>query len=209
MDERDHDGLQVLNQDLDDSSGVVGFLDIDGLMEINSTRGREAGDRLLADVAASLTAWARGVENCSAHRISGDEFGFVLRNRTLEEGFLLAEDLRRRIVEGKEHLGVTIGVASRPRDAVHSDELWRRAEVACWLAKEQGGNRVGLPAKDEMVLKSCYYPSSSVGRLRSLAERVSRKESELFREALERLLDHYNAQPSTVAKSHGKPQQRG
>lgn len=206
---KDPDLLQSLDRYLGDAPGVVGFLDVDELMELNASRGRETGDRLLAEVAAALTAWASGLEDCSEQRITGDEFGFVLRHRTLEDGFLLAEDLRRRIADGDNRPRVTIGVASRPRDAAHFAELWHRAEVACWLAKEQGGNRVGLPAKDEMVLKSCYYPSSSVGRLRSLADRVQRKESELFREALERLLDHYNTLPPTNGPDGDRLQPHG
>ncbi|NMP23142.1 diguanylate cyclase domain-containing protein [Sulfobacillus harzensis] len=203
MAQRDQNAWHTLQQYLGDGPGVVGFLDVDGLMEVNSTHGRDVGDRLLSEVAESLTVWVSGVEDCIADRISGDEFGFVLRNRTLEEGFLLAEDLRRRIAEGQNRPSVTIGVANLPRDAAHFDELWRKAEVACWLAKEQGGNRVGLPAKDEMVLKSCYYPSSSIGRLRSLAERMRKKESELFREALERLLEYYNTQLPAEDKHRG------
>lgn len=38
-----------------------------------------------------------------------------------------------------------------------------------------------------MVLKSCYYPASSLRRLKGLAERLGRKESQLLREGLDDL----------------------
>ena len=41
-------------------------------------------------------------------------------------------------------------------------------------------------------MKSCYYPAASIRRLKSAAERVGRKESELLREALADLLRKYD-----------------
>jgi diguanylate cyclase len=39
-----------------------------------------------------------------------------------------------------------------------------------------------------MVLKSSYYSTAQLGRLRSLAERMKKKEAVLLREALDDLL---------------------
>jgi hypothetical protein len=43
-----------------------------------------------------------------------------------------------------------------------------------------------------MVMKSCYYPPSSMRKLRALAERLGRKDSPLLREALDDLLRKYD-----------------
>lgn len=192
-----HHAMPRLHEAVGVGPALVGFLDVDGLMMINQTEGREAGDRLLAVVSTVMQEWANEAADRVVEQLNGDEFGFVLPGRTLEEGFLASEELRRRIVDREDGPAVTIGVAHLPRDGSSLDDVWRAAEVACWLAKESGGNRVGLPAKDEMVLKSCYYPSSSLGRLRALSERLGRKESELFREALELLLSRYTQRPNT------------
>jgi diguanylate cyclase (GGDEF)-like protein len=192
-------GSELLSAALGDDPGVVGCLDIDDLAGVNERDGRAAGDRMLDVVRSGLEAWARAAGVKAATRIAGDEFGFVVPGRTLEEGFLLAEDLRRRLADGPDGVHVTIGVASRPRDAAAWDDLWHQAEVACWLAKDQGGNRVGLPGRDDMVMKSCFYPRAAVSRLRALAARLGRKESELFREALVRLLDYYDSRVPETA----------
>ncbi|MHB1681294.1 MAG: GGDEF domain-containing protein, partial [Bacilli bacterium] len=58
--------------------------------------------------------------------------------------------------------------------------------------KELGGNRVGLPQPEEMVMKSCYYSSARLRRLKLVAEKEARPESVLLREALDDLLKKYD-----------------
>jgi len=41
--------------------------------------------------------------------------------------------------------------------------------AALATAKESGRNQVALPPDEEMVMKSCYYPASSMRKLRALA----------------------------------------
>src|SRR6266851_1780521 len=83
---------------------------------------------------------------------------------------------------------VSIGVASTPRDAKTPEDLMRKADLALYAAKDQGGSTVALTPSDDMVLKSSYYSSAQLGRLRSLAERMKKKEAVLLREALDDLL---------------------
>lgn len=176
----------------------IGFLDIDGLMVINEQAGRDVGDRILQTVSDGLSRWASGIPEAAWVRLRGDEFAFALPGCALEDALLGAETLRQRINASLTDLQtglpctLSIGVANAPRDAEDSASLMRVAETACRLAKETEGGRVSLPARDEMVLKSCYYPATSVRRLRQLSERTGRKESDLFREALQRLLASYH-----------------
>jgi len=172
---------------------AVGFLDVDGLLAVNEGSGRTAGDRILARVADGLGAWAATQPPAPWCRLHGDEYAFALPGAALEEAFLAAEALRARLdatlaTEAVGRCSISVGVAQAPRDAADVPALLRAAETACRLAKEAGGGRVGLPVKEEMVLKSCYYPATAVRRLRLLAERSRRKESGLLREAVERLL---------------------
>jgi len=64
----------------------------------------------------------------------------------------------------------------------------RKADLALYAAKDQGGGAVALTPGDDMILKSSYYSSAQLGRLRSLAERMKKKEAVLLREALDDLL---------------------
>lgn len=56
---------------------VVLYCDVDGLKTVNDTRGHEAGDMLLVDVAARLSAEFHDARVVA--RLGGDEFGVVLR----------------------------------------------------------------------------------------------------------------------------------
>jgi diguanylate cyclase len=176
---------QFVDEHLNRGVGVA-FLDVDGLAELNERRGHKAGDGVIAAVGCGLAAFAAG-GGCWC-RLHGDEYALALPDASIEDVFLTAERLRTALTGSLEGCTVTLGVAQAPRDAAARADLLRVAETACQLAKETTGGRVGLPARDEMVLKSCYYPATAVRRLKQLAERTRRRESDLFREALDLLL---------------------
>jgi diguanylate cyclase (GGDEF)-like protein len=176
---------------------ALAMLDIDRFAPINEEFGTEAGERVLQTLAAILTEEVPG----SAYRISGDEFAVALIGVTLEQAFLRMDKLRARVAEqaaqrmdlpNHQEVTVTIGVAQYPRDARDIPGLYRAADAALMSAKEQGRNVVALPLNEEMVMKSCYYPSTGVRKLKALAERLQTKESVLLREALSDLLRKYD-----------------
>lgn len=178
------------------SSTALAMLDLDGFLEVNTDHGDDVGDLLLQRLAALLEEFAPE----SVYRISGDEFALVLPETTLEQAFLRLERLRSTVAEAAERFAlpdarrmtVSIGVAHAPRDANDARGLLRTAQAALQGAKESGRNQVALPPNEEMVMKTCYYPASSVRKLRTLAERLGRKESPLLREALDDLIRKYD-----------------
>ena len=188
---------RALRQRMEAGADVaLAMLDVDHFKEINDQFGHEAGDRLLQTLARLLEK-----EPClTAYRISGDEFALLLPEMGLEQAFLRMEALRARIAAAAEHFDlpeprevtITIGVAQYPRDGKTADGLLKAADAALLSAKENGRNSVGLPPNEEMVMKSCYYPTTSVRKLKSLAERLNRKEAPLLREALSDLLRKYD-----------------
>ncbi len=179
-----------------EDSVALAVLDVDYFLEINDGFGYEVGDRVLQALAALLSHHAPD----AAYRISGDEFAVVLPNATLEQAFLRMEALRARVQEAVDHfelpsrraVTVTIGVAQYPRDAKDVHGVLNAAAAALEAAKDAGRNQVGLPPNEEMVMKSCYYSSSSMRKLKDLAKRLNRKESHLLREALDDLLRKYD-----------------
>ena len=182
------------------SDGVVSLLqlDLDRFGEVNASLGRETGDRVLADAVACAKATARA-EGWSLLRLGGDEFGLVAAGVGLEAAFLRAERLRVELddallkeVPAEHRCTASIGVANIPRDAKTADELIRKADLALFGAKDQGGDAVALTPGDEMVLKSSYYTVAQLGRLKTLAERLKKKEAVLLREALDDLLQRYD-----------------
>ena len=169
------------------------LVDLDGLHELNTTHGHEEGDRALSAAIAALAKGAKA-DGWILGRIGGDEFALVAPGVATEAAFLRADALRRDVdaalAKAIQHGTCTasIGVASSPRDAKAPDDLMRKADLALYAAKEQGGSTVALTPGDDMVLKSSYYSTAQLGRLRSLAERLKKKEAVLLREGLDDLL---------------------
>ena len=186
----------TLKQEIEARSTIaVALLDIDSFLEINTNFGQSVGDRVLRVLATLLKEAAPE----SVYHLSGDEFAIMLPGLSLEQAFLRMEALRAGVessarfeLPDQRHVMVTIGVAQYPRDAKDAPGLLQAADAALASAKEGGRNQVGLPPNEEMVMKSCYYPASSMRRLRALAERLGRKDSPLLREALDDLFRKYD-----------------
>jgi diguanylate cyclase len=175
---------------------ALALVDVDFFKAVNDEFGYDAGDRLLTELAAIFAE--ANPENI--YRIGGDEFAFVMPKTPLEQAFLKMEAVRGQVEREQERLGLpphrritlTIGVAQYPRDAKDGQGLMKAADSAMVAAKENGKNQVALPSTEEMVMKSCYYPYSSVRNLKALAERLNRKESQLLREALVDVIRKYD-----------------
>ena len=169
------------------------LVDLDSLHELNVTHGRDEGDRAIN---ASLAALAKNAkaERWTLGRVGGDEFALLAPGVATEAAFLRADAIRRELDSAmakalrRGKVTASIGVASSPRDAKSPDDLMRKADLALYAAKDQGGGAVALTPGDDMILKSSYYSSAQLGRLRSLAERMKKKEAVLLREALDDLL---------------------
>ena len=115
------------------------LLDVDGLKRVNDTRGHQAGDALLENVAGCLR---HGGE---AFRVGGDEFALLLVGRDAASAVDVAEAVVGRISELEalegERARVSAGVAVFPRHC-DRDELYRCADEALYASKRVGGNEV-------------------------------------------------------------------
>lgn len=130
-----------------DRAVAVICLDLDDFKGVNDTLGHPAGDELLRQVGGRLTALSP--PGSTVARLGGDEFAMVLSGSELGDGVLrLAEEalvqLRRpfliadQFVSADASLGIAI---STPTDA-DGDDLLRRADLALYVAKADGGRRV-------------------------------------------------------------------
>jgi diguanylate cyclase len=127
----------------------VAFCDIDNFKAINDTHGHDAGDRVLRQVAMTLSAISD--ETCHVARHGGEEFVAVLRGRNLEQAQASLDEARialseRRLVnrENNKPFGrvtFSAGVAAVHTYAHASDAL-RAADGALYEAKKGGRNRV-------------------------------------------------------------------
>jgi diguanylate cyclase (GGDEF)-like protein len=124
-------------------------LDIDDFRVINNTMGHRKGDEALAAVADLIQGNLRKID--IAFRYGGEEFVILLPGTAEMEAIHTAERLRVVIAEFDRFLNrkgerfeitVSIGAAVFPDHARSEEELFSRADLALYLAKRRGKNRV-------------------------------------------------------------------
>jgi diguanylate cyclase (GGDEF)-like protein len=116
------------------------MLDLDRFKQVNDALGHDIGDLLLRAVAPRLSRPLRGSDTLA--RLGGDEFAVLLPPPTSAEE---AVEVARRLVQAMSAqfliegfslgLGVSIGVALRPRHGTDLDSLLRSADEAMYAAK--------------------------------------------------------------------------
>ncbi|HJX08129.1 MAG TPA: EAL domain-containing protein [Actinomycetota bacterium] len=123
---------------------AVMLMDLDHFKEVNDTLGHHFGDLLLQEIGPRLSGVLR--DNDLMARLGGDEFGIVLPDLPNEEIALriadrVLEELEQPVaVEGLAlDVSGSIGIAMFPMHAEDSEALLRRADVAMYVAKENGG----------------------------------------------------------------------
>lgn len=127
------------------------MVDIDRFKTINDAHGHQAGDQVLISLGARLASMARSGD--VACRFGGEEFILVLPGMALETASSRAEELRASFAstvvthaEVRLRATLSIGIAIYPDHGLTADELIRNADVALYLAKNAGRNRVAVPA---------------------------------------------------------------
>lgn len=120
------------------------FLDLDGFKAVNDGLGHHAGDELLVAVGARLFGTLRAVDTVA--RLGGDEFAVLVETADDDHVADLAERLVRELRGPFElsHGPVSIHASAGVAIAVPGDvasELLRRADLAMYRAKQDGGDR--------------------------------------------------------------------
>ena len=125
------------------------MLDLDNFKAYNDIYGHPSGDKLLNQIGRIIRDSIRSADR--PFRYGGDEFIVVLPETKDEDACVVAERVRKQVVDAMEakQAGVTcsIGLASYPSDGVLPDELVTAADTALYHAKETGGNHVYLASK--------------------------------------------------------------
>ncbi len=125
--------------------GLV-LLDLDDFKVINDTRGHQAGDAVLKDVAASLIQSCRAGD--LAGRYGGDEFAILLSE--LPDPAVVVEIARRfsdalaALNWNGRSVSASVGIAIYPDHAGELPELIRLADRAMYASKAAGKNHLTL-----------------------------------------------------------------
>ena len=136
-------------------SASVLVVDLDRFKEVNNALGHRVGDQLLQQVAARLTANARGLDVVG--RLGSDEFAIVMPDiadihaaRAAAEGLLTVLHHSFQVGDVTLDLEASIGVAVAPEHGRDAEGLLRHAEAAMHVAKDRrSGHAVFDPAAME------------------------------------------------------------
>jgi diguanylate cyclase (GGDEF)-like protein len=113
-------------------------LDLDNLKEINDSRGHDEGDRVLKQTAERMRTALRAGDVLA--RLGGDEFGALLLDASDGQGMAAVDRLRKMT---PDLASFSAGVATWDR-VEPLDELLRRADVALYEAKTNGGSKIEI-----------------------------------------------------------------
>ncbi len=123
------------------------LMDIDYFKGINDEHGHVTGDEVLQILSEHLRQSLREMDIITRH--GGDEFVVILPETSLEKAFEVAERFCNKVAEapfetqhGLIKITVSIGVTEAPPDSESLDKLLEQADLALYLAKEKGRNRV-------------------------------------------------------------------
>jgi diguanylate cyclase (GGDEF)-like protein len=145
---------------------AVLFIDLDRFKIINDSLGHAAGDALLVEIAQRLRSGVR--ESDVVARLGGDEFVILLNEITESQhvaaiaGNLLSAIGKPMELSGHE-CGVTasIGIAMFPEDGTDEQTLMKNADIAMYLAKQEGKNdirffstEIATQSVDRLMLES-------------------------------------------------------
>jgi diguanylate cyclase (GGDEF)-like protein len=140
---------------------VVMVMDVDGFKGVNDSYGHDIGDGLLQAIAAGLKKIGETFA-IKVGRLGGDEFTIIfvapdaaqkIPHLTDAVFAMMAEPFQ---VEGRvAHVGMSIGVCVANRKLKLASEFLRQGDVAMYVAKAQGKNRVVTfePSMDEERIK--------------------------------------------------------
>ncbi len=169
------------------------FLDLDGFKKVNDALGHACGDEVLKTVANRWRSLVRGTDTVA--RLGGDEFAIIISD--LEDhlslhsiGAKLIHALNEDVAlaEGKfAHVGVSIGAAVYPENALEMDTLLAAADDAMYRSKQGGKNMLSI--SDAVVSDS---DSATVWLTFSNAHLVGVQEIDDQHRQLVQMVNHIN-----------------
>jgi len=122
------------------------FIDLDQFKEINDSLGHPAGDQLLIEMGARISACVRDTDTVA--RLGGDEFTVILPGlddaghiEMVAQKILMAVAAPFHLSGETAHVSASIGITLYPDDAADIETLIRSADQAMYSAKDQGRNR--------------------------------------------------------------------
>ena len=132
---------------------AVFFIDLDRFKAINDSLGHEAGDQLLQEIAKRFKKSLRAVDIVG--RLGGDEFIMLIEEMDELSQIenvahkILSTAIQPIVLLGEEcRVTASIGISIYPRDGEDEQALMKNADMAMYVAKEEGKNNYQFYSKD-------------------------------------------------------------
>lgn len=165
----------IVSADKNNSENALCYLDLDQFKIVNDTCGHVAGDELLRQIGQLLQDNVRKRDILA--RLGGDEFAILLENCNLQQAERVANAIRQSVQDFRFHweehtfnIGVSIGlvpIASRSETAT---DVLRRADTACYEAKDMGRNRIHIYHTDDEELTKRHGEMQWISRINEALE---------------------------------------
>lgn len=131
----------------DGKHDVLCFIDLDQFKVVNDTCGHIAGDELLKQITKLLRDNIRETDVLA--RLGGDEFGIIFMNCPISKAMEIAKlvhnevrDYRFSWHEKSFDVGASMGLVEVTSRIGSLAEVMSAADSACYVAKDQGRNRI-------------------------------------------------------------------
>ncbi len=151
------------------------YLDLDQFKVVNDTCGHNVGDELLKQLSRTLRANVPA--SASLARLGGDEFGVLLENVDLTQATETANHLRSTFADftfeweqRRFAVGVSIGLVPINAQTPSPSFVLSTADVACYVAKESGRNRVHIYQDSDIDLGERHNEMHWVSRIKEALE---------------------------------------
>ena len=125
------------------------LMDLDHFKRINDEYGHFIGDQVLLHFTQTIQSLLRKSDLIG--RVGGEEFALFLPNAGMDEAFQIADKIRQRIKESllnidgqKVTYTVSLGIEAAGPDDHSIDQLFKRADVNLYQAKDKGRDRVEM-----------------------------------------------------------------
>ncbi|MDO8891204.1 MAG: EAL domain-containing protein [Sulfurimicrobium sp.] len=169
---------QALSLYSEDTTHALLMIDLDRFKVVNDNCGHAAGDELLRQLSQSFRPGLRKSDLVA--RLGGDEFAVFLSNTPLRVAVEIAEKILARVQEyrffweGKAfRVGASIGVVDTSAQGADYNYLYHAADTACYLAKNEGRDRVRVVTLDDELLLERRRESECVNRITQALEENS------------------------------------
>ncbi|MBE0434615.1 MAG: EAL domain-containing protein [Methylomicrobium sp.] len=189
---------RIINTAKTQGSGhVLCYLDLDNFKIVNDTCSHTAGDELLRQISRQLSTLIRNRDSLA--RLGGDEFAILMEHCTLEQAQATAERIRQHIEryqfrwdDKSFRIGVSIGMVTINAENGGFDELLKRADIACYIAKQDGRNRTHVFTESD---QACIDYRTEAAWPEKIEQALSHNRFRLYRQRIVALKsiegDHY------------------